>query len=111
MLFNLIIDKIIANLSKELRYRIGSNPIQIICYADNTVLIAESEENLQIILLKFDQIAESLNMELSLSKTKSLTIAKHNIKCEIKLRDSMIEQIPYFNYLCFEISAKRDLKQ
>jgi hypothetical protein len=97
MLFNLIIDKIKVNLLKELGYRMGSSPIQIICYADNTVLIAESEENLQIILLKFDQIAESLNMEISLSKTKSLTTVKHNIKCEIKLRDIIIEQVPNFN--------------
>jgi hypothetical protein len=61
--------------------------------------IAESEENLQIQLLKFYQIAESLNMEISLSKTKSLTVAKHNVKCEIKLRDTMMEQVPNFNYL------------
>jgi hypothetical protein len=77
----------------------GSNPIQIICYADEAVLIAENEENLQTRLLKFDQKAEGLNMEISLSKTKSLKIAKHNIKCEIKLGDSMIEQVPHFNYL------------
>jgi hypothetical protein len=47
MLLNLIIDKIIVNLLKELGYRMGSNPTQIICYADDVVLIAESEENLQ----------------------------------------------------------------
>jgi len=50
-------------------------------------------------------------VRISLSKTKSLTIAKHNIKCEIKLTDTMIEQVPNFNYLVVEISAKRDLKQ
>jgi hypothetical protein len=80
MLFNLIIYKIIVNLPKELGYRMWSNTIQIICYADEAVLIAEGEENLQILLLKFDQIAESLNMEISLSKIKSLIIARHNIK-------------------------------
>jgi hypothetical protein len=50
-------------------------------------------------------------MEISLNKTKSLTIAKHNIKCEIELRDIMMEQVPNFNYLWVEISARRDLKQ
>jgi hypothetical protein len=50
-------------------------------------------------------------MEISLSKTKSLTFAKHNIKCKIKLRDTMIEQVPDFSYLGIEISAKKDLKQ
>ena len=62
-------------------------------------------------LLKFDQMAESLNMEISLSKTKSLTISRSNMKCEVKLKGTMIEQVPKFNYLGAEISAKRDLKQ
>ena len=65
---------------------------------DDVVLIADSAENLQILLLIFDQVAESLNMEISLSKTKSLTISKNNIKCEIKLKGTTIEQVPKFNY-------------
>ena len=68
MLFNLIMDKIIANLPKELGYRMGNDLIHIICYADDAVLIADSEENLQTLLLRFDQMAERLNMEISLKK-------------------------------------------
>jgi hypothetical protein len=56
-------------------------------------------------------MAASLNMEISLSKTKSLVISRNNIKCEVKLRDTVIEQVPKFNYLEAEISAKRELKQ
>ena len=52
MLFNLIMDKIIANLPEELGYRMGNAPIHIICYADGAGLIADSEENLQTVLLK-----------------------------------------------------------
>ena len=85
--------------------------IYIICYAHDAVLIADSAENLQTLLLIFDQIAESLNMEISLSKTKSLTISQNNIKCEIKLKDTTIEQVSKFTYLGVEISAKTDLKQ
>ena len=49
--------------------------------------------------------------EISLGKTKSLTISKNDIKCEIKLKDTTMEQVLQFNYLGVEISAKRDLKQ
>jgi hypothetical protein len=111
MPFSLIMDKIITNLPKELGYRMGNNPINIICYADDAVLIADNTENLQTLLLKFDQMVASLNIEISLSKTKSLVISRNNIKCEVKLRDTVIEQVPMFNYLGTEISAKRDLKQ
>jgi len=63
-------DKIKENLPKELGYRMGNNPIHIICYADDAVLIAHSEENLQTLLPRFDQTAKRLNMEISLSKIK-----------------------------------------
>ena len=109
MFFSLIIDKIITNLPKELGYRMGDNPINILCYADDAVLIAHSADNLQNLLLKFDQMATSLYMEISLSKTKSLIISRNNINCEVKLRDTAIEQVPKFNYLGAEISANRDL--
>jgi len=111
MLFNLIMDKIIANLPEKLGYRMGNARIHIIRYADDTVLIADSEENLQTLLIRFDQMAERLNMEISLNKTKSLTISKNYTRCEIELRGTSTEQVPNCNYLGVEISAKRDLKQ
>ena len=86
-------------------------PYHVICYADDAVLIADNEENLQILLIRFDQMAERLNMEISLNKTKSLTISKNYAKCEIELRGTSIKQVPKFNYLGVEISAKQDLKQ
>jgi hypothetical protein len=62
------------------------------------------------LLLRFDQMAFRLNMEISLNKTKSLTISRNYTKCEVKLRGTSIEQVTKFNYLGAEISAKRDLK-
>jgi len=79
-------NKIIANLPEELGYRMGNAPIQIICNADDAVLIADSEDNLQTLLLRFEQMAESLNMEISLNKTKSLTISRNYTKCGVQLR-------------------------
>ena len=72
---------------------------QAICYADDAVLLADSEENLQNILIKFDQSAKKPNMEISLKKTKCLSISKTNHKCEIKLEDTILEQVSKFNYL------------
>ena len=82
MLFNLIMDNIIENLTKELGYRMGNDPIHIICYADDAVLIADSEENLQTLLSRFDQMPER-HMEISLSKTMSLTFSRNYTKCEV----------------------------
>ena len=62
----------------------GGTLIQAVCYTDDAVLIADSEENLQKILIKFNQSAKKLNMEISLKKTKCLSISKTNQKCEKK---------------------------
>jgi hypothetical protein len=51
-------------------------------------------------------MAQSLNMEISLNKTKNLTISRNHIECNINLRDTTIQQVPPFNYLEVEISAK-----
>jgi len=56
-------------------------------------------------------MAERLSMEISLNKTKSLTISRNHTKCEVELRGTLIKQVPKFNYLGAEISALRDLKQ
>jgi hypothetical protein len=56
-------------------------------------------------------MAERLNMEISLNKTKSLKISRNYTKCEIELRGTSTEQVPKLNYLGAEISAERDFKQ
>ena len=47
----------------------GETPIQTICHAGDVVLIADGEENLKNILIKFDQSSKKLDMEFSLKKT------------------------------------------
>ena len=66
--------------------KLGRFLIQIMCYADDAVLIADSEENLQILMTKFDEMTEKLNMEISLNKSKRLLVSKRNINCEIRIK-------------------------
>ena len=78
---------------------------------DDALLIEDSKENLQNILIKFDQSAKKLNMEISLKKTKCLSTSKANQKCEIKLGDTILEQVAKFNYLGVEISSNGNLRE
>jgi len=52
---------------------LGNMEIEVICYADDAVLIAETKDNLQKLLLSTRKIGT----------TKSMTIAKDPIKCEL----------------------------
>ena len=57
-------------------YRMGQTEFKILCSADDAVLIAETEDNLQRMLLEFNQTATKYNMSISIAKTKSVTISK-----------------------------------
>ena len=50
-------------------------------------------------------------MEISLKNTKCLSISKTNQRCEIKLENTILEQVSKFNYLGVEISSKRNLRE
>ena len=72
MIFNLVMDRIINHVKGVgLGYRMGQTEFQILCYADDAVLIAESEDNLQRMLFEFNQTANKYN--ISIPKTKSMT--------------------------------------
>ena len=79
MLFNLAMDRIINKVKGVGRgYRMGQTEFKILCYADDAVLIAEREDNLQRMLLDFNQTANKYNMSISIPEIKSMTIKARN---------------------------------
>ncbi|XP_043496141.1 uncharacterized protein LOC122520182 [Polistes fuscatus] len=50
-------------------------------HADDAVLIAENEDDLQRLLHEFNTIAQSLGMLISTSKTKCMTTSKIPLRC------------------------------
>uniref|UniRef100_A0AAR5PIG0 Reverse transcriptase domain-containing protein n=1 Tax=Dendroctonus ponderosae TaxID=77166 RepID=A0AAR5PIG0_DENPD len=76
--------------------------IKIMCYADDAALLAESEDDLQRL---FNRTANSLNMEISPTKTKCLTTSKTSLRCKLELAGRIIEQKIKFNYLGAEHSG------
>ncbi|KAI4475870.1 hypothetical protein M0802_014994 [Mischocyttarus mexicanus] len=81
----------------------------ILCYADNAVLIANSKDNLQRLLHKFNIISKKYNMLTSIENTECLTISKQPIRCKLETNGRRIEQAMTFNYLRVEITSHRDL--
>lgn len=54
----------------------------IICYADDAVLIGETEDDLQRQLHKLRLLAAQLNMNISEGKSKYLTLNREPIRCK-----------------------------
>uniref|UniRef100_A0A1B0D569 Uncharacterized protein n=1 Tax=Phlebotomus papatasi TaxID=29031 RepID=A0A1B0D569_PHLPP len=87
----------------------GSDQYNIVCYADDAVLMAENEDDLQRLLQKFNISAMKYNMIISTSKTKALTVSKKPIRCKLYLNNAPIEQVMEFKYLGVETTSHRDL--
>lgn len=57
----------------------GHKTLNIVCYADNAILMAKNENDLQWLLYRFQIIAEKLNMMTSAKKSDSMAISKEPI--------------------------------
>lgn len=107
-LFNMIMDDIIEELKTTKGYKLTTGEIKIICYADDAVIMAESEDDLQRLLFKFHTKAKKLNMEISTPKTKTLVISKEPIRCKLVVEDRPVEQVMAVEYLGVRITSNQD---
>lgn len=92
-------------------YRLGDKEIKIIRYADDAVIVSEDEDNLRRLLYKFQKTAEEFNMQISVKKTKSLTISKEPRRCKLAIYKQSIEQVMSFKYLGANITSTRNIKE
>ena len=65
----------------NLGYTMENYKVQVLCYADDVVLTAENEDDLQRMLFK---LSEQYSMEISTEKTKCVVFAKDLIRCSKK---------------------------
>lgn len=111
LLFNIILDEIIKQVKTKRGYRMGNREIQILCYADDTVLIAEDEDDLQRLLHQFNITAKKFNMKISAEKTKSVVISKEPIRCKLEIDGQMIEQVMSVKYLGIKLTYNNDIEE
>ena len=80
---------------------VGGTSINNLRYADDTVLLAESEESLQAILDQVNEAGRLFNMKMNAKKTKTMIITKKEDKPSINITidGTEIEQVTHFPYL------------
>ena len=85
---------------------IGGTQINNLRYADDTVLLADSEENLQNMMNKVNEVGKFYNMKMNAKKTKALIISENENKptVNIKVDGTAEEQVGSFNYLAHTLS-------
>ena len=86
--------------------------INTILYADDQILMATSEDDLQKMAYHLNLIARKYNMIISNTKTKSMAMCANNIQTvKIVIDDKIIKKVTESKYLGYCISEyKRDLE-
>ena len=115
VLFNIYINKIVQEFKTTIMKGIQLNKrkyINTILYADDQILMATSEDDLQKMAYHLNLIARKYNMIISSTKTKSMAMCGNQIqRVKIVINDITIEQVTDFKYLGYRISEfKSDLE-
>lgn len=81
-----------------------ASKIKMLCYAENAVLIAETEDDLQRHLFQFYKTAKTYNRTISTEKTKFMTTTKIPIRCKLCIDNKIIQQGIKFMCVGIEMS-------
>lgn len=102
LLFNLYSEHVFREALDDCRTGIPVNgiPISNLRYADDTVLLAHTAEELQSILDLVVQACERYGLRLNVGKTKAMSVSKTGRKpCTLVVGTQHIEQVARFKYL------------
>lgn len=102
LLFNLYSEEIFVRALSECEegIKINGETVNNIRYADDTVIIAESQEALQNLLNRISQTGKEYGLNINVRKTKVMAVSKTGHRqMNIRLNDSQIEQVNKFKYL------------
>lgn len=118
LLFDLYINRILEEWkSINPKYiRLGKNKyMNTILFADDQVLLADSEERLQENITKLNTVLKKYNMNISKNKTKAMAMQGKAIKrVKVVIDGNIIEQVNSFKYLGCVISIyqmNKDLEE
>ena len=118
-LFNLYTEIIFRNIKDIPGLKISGNNINNIRYADDTALVAETPEQLQLLLNKVNEESEKNGLSMNAKKTKVMVINRggkdKTPSINIKLNDTVLEQVNTFIYLgqliSDDIRSDQDIKR
>ena len=78
-------------------------------YADDIALTADRENDLQRLLYNFHVSCLKFNMNISIHKTKTMTISKEPLRWKLEIDGRVVEQVIESNYLDVNITSSGNL--
>jgi hypothetical protein len=106
-LFNIYSEMILRNLEDFEGVKIGGHNCNNLRYADNTVLIASTEEDLQRMIDAVSRESIKMGLSLNVKKSECMSISKNKSPstCSVNINGESIKQVMHFNYLGSTITS------
>ena len=102
-LFNLYSEVILRNLDESEGLKANGENLNNLRYADDTSLLAGSEEDLQRLLNIVVEESEKLGLSLNVKKTECMVVSKKKNNPECK--EEQIRQVQKFKYLGYTLTS------
>ena len=110
ILFNIYVNDIfeLMNNNNENDITLGQNKLNALMYADDLILLAETENGLQKQIDKLLGYCQKWKLDVNIKKTKLMVFNRGNklLKRNVKINNTVLESVKTFKYLGFSISAK-----
>ena len=102
-LFNLYTEKIFREIEEMNGVNVGGVNVNNLRYADDTVLLAENNTDLQELVTAINNKGKRYGMEINITKTKGMIVSKKEMVPEIKINieGKNIQQVKEMIYLGF----------
>ena len=94
-------------------FTINDISLNTLLFADDQVILAETEDDLQYAVYKQHLIANQYDLKISIPKTKVLAFrGEDHLRAKIIIENKIIEQVDCFTYLGYNVSYtdKKDLQ-
>ena len=106
-LFNLYSEVILRNLDGSEGLKANGENLNNLRYADDTSLLAGSEEDLQRLLNIVVEESEKLGLSLNVKKTECMVVSKkkNNPECKLFSKGEQIRQVQKFKYLGYTLTS------
>ena len=88
--------------------RFGDLRIRSLLFADDVVLLASSDRDLQLSLDQFAAECEAAGMRISTSKSESMVLNRKRVECTLRVGDEILPQVEEFKYLGFTSEGRME---
>uniref|UniRef100_A0A8C6KZ86 Reverse transcriptase domain-containing protein n=1 Tax=Nothobranchius furzeri TaxID=105023 RepID=A0A8C6KZ86_NOTFU len=111
ILFITFMDRISRRSQGVEGIRFGGLRIRFLLFADDVVLLALSERDLQLSLEWFAAECEAAGMRITSSKSETMVLIRKRVECLLWVRDEVLPQVEEFKYLWVLFTSEGKLDQ